>query len=489
MRLYQTPTFPNKKQKMQTLKEKFEKAGQAHVFKFFDELDVAQQNALVEQLKMIDLDELARLNETLVFAENTDAGIDFAKLTPAPYSPLPADKANDPEWANAKKIGEGAIKAGKLAAFVVAGGQGTRLGFNAPKGLYKVTPVKQKSLFQVFAEKILSASKKYGVSIPWIVMTSHINNKATVEFFEENNFFGLDKNDIIFFKQGLMPAVDLNGKIILEDKGKIAMTPDGHGGCLRGMVRSGAIAELKKRGIECVSYFQVDNPLVDIIDPYFVGFHILGKSQMSSKMIAKAYPLEKVGHFCMLDDKLTVVEYSDLPNEYQEQTDENGKLKFIAGSVAIHILDVDFIETLGSSQKEEDRLPFHRANKKIPFVGDDGQPVKPEKPNGVKFEMFVFDALPMAKNPVIIEGFRGDEFSPVKNAEGVDSPLTCKNHQKAQWCRWFAKVGVEIEADADGIPAIDFEVSPLFASNEADFVAKWNALADKPSVENGLYLQ
>ncbi len=473
---------------MQQLKQKFEQAGQAHVFKFFDELSSEQQNALVEQLKMIDLQELDRLNQTLVFAENTETGIDFAKLTPAPYAPLPADKESNPDWAKAKQVGEDAIKAGKLAAFVVAGGQGTRLGFNAPKGLYKVTPVKEKSLFQVFAEKILSASKKYAVSIPWIVMTSHINNAATVAFFEENNFFGLKKEDVIFFKQGLMPAVDLQGKIILEEKGKIAMTPDGHGGCLRGMVRSGAIAELKKRGIECVSYFQVDNPLVDIIDPYFVGFHLLGKSQMSSKMIAKAYPLEKVGHFCMLDNKLTVVEYSDLPNEYQEQTDENGKLKFIAGSVAIHILDVDFIETLGSSQKEEDRLPFHRANKKIPYVDANGQAVKPEKPNGVKFEMFVFDALPMAKNPVIIEGFRGDEFSPVKNAEGLDSPLTCKNHQKAQWNRWFKNVGVEIKSDTEGVPTIDIEVSPLFASNQADFATAWNALQCKPQVENGLYL-
>ncbi|MBO5255775.1 MAG: UDPGP type 1 family protein [Opitutales bacterium] len=474
---------------MQQLKQKFEQAGQGHVFKFFDELDDSQKKALIEQLEMVDLQELDYLNKTLVFAENTEAGIDFEKLLPAPYASLPKDKNTDTKWLEAKQVGEEAIKAGKLAAFVVAGGQGTRLGFNAPKGLYKVTPVKEKSLFQVFAEKILSASKKYGVSIPWIVMTSHINNNATVEFFEANNYFGLNKNDVIFFKQGLMPAVDLNGKIILEDKGKIAMTPDGHGGCLRGMVRSGAIAELKKRGIECVSYFQVDNPLVDIIDPYFVGFHLLGKSDMSSKMIAKAYPLEKVGHFCMLENKLTVVEYSDLPNEYQEQVDENGKLKFIAGSVAIHIVDVNFIEKLGSSQKAEDRLPFHRANKKIPYIDENGTPVKPEKPNGVKFEMFVFDALPMAENPVIIEGFRGDEFSPVKNAEGLDSPLTCKNHQKAQWRRWFANSGVEIEANEDGVPNIDIEVSPLFATNQTDFTKAWNGLEVKPSITDKLYLQ
>lgn len=470
------------------IKQKFANAGQGHVFRFFDELSDEEKNSLVEQLKLIDLDELKNLNEELVFSKQQAASVDFSKLQPAEYKPLPADKTSDAEWAKAKQTGEEAIKAGRLAAFVVAGGQGTRLGFNAPKGLYKVTPVKHKSLFQVFAEKILSASRKYGVSIPWLVMTSHINDAPTRAFFEENNFFGLDKSDVIFFKQGLMPAVDYNGKIIMESKSKIAMTPDGHGGCLRGMCRSGAIDELKKRGVDCISYFQVDNPLVNIIDPYFVGFHILGGSEMSSKMIPKAYPLEKVGHFCTLDGKLCVVEYSDLPKEYQEQRDGNGKLRFIAGSVAIHIVDRDFVEKLGGGSSAQAKLPFHRADKKIPFIDENGNFSKPEKPNGVKFEMFVFDALPMAASPVIIEGFRGDEFSPVKNAEGVDSPLTCKNHQKQQAARWLEKVGVKLEAGAEGVPIFDVEISPLFASNAEDFETKWKEMPDRPNVENGFYI-
>ena len=471
------------------LKEKFTAAGQGHVFKYFDELDEAQKSALTAQLEQVDLDELATLNKELVFGQESSQSIDFSKLSPAPYQALPKDKSSDPLWAKAKEVGEQALRAGRVAAFVVAGGQGTRLGFNAPKGLYKVTPVKGKSLFQVFAEKILSASRKYGVSIPWLVMTSNINDSATRKFFEESNFFGLKKEDVIFFKQGLMPAVDLNGKIILEEKGKIAMTPDGHGGCLRGMCRSGAIDELKKRGIDCISYFQVDNPLVNIIDPYFIGFHIMGGSEMSSKMIPKAYPLEKVGHFCKLGNSLCVVEYSDLPNEYQEKLDANGKLEFIAGSVAIHILDRNFVESLGGANSSAKKLPFHRANKKIPFIDEAGNFVKPDKPNGIKFEMFVFDALPMAKSPVIIEGARGDEFSPVKNAEGVDSPLTCKRHQKAQFARWLKKSGVEIACDGEGVPSIDIEISPLFASNEDDFVERWNALAAKPEIKDGFYLE
>ncbi len=469
------------------LRQKFERAGQGHVFKYFDELDESGKKALLDQLAQVDLGELGELCGSLL-KPGGETRADFSKLTPAPYIPLPESKSSNPKWAEAKKIGESALRAGKVAAFVVAGGQGTRLGFDAPKGLYKVTPVKGKSLFQVFAEKILSASRKYAVSIPWLVMTSQINDAATRRFFEENSYFGLDKNDVIFFKQGLMPAVDKDGKIILEDRGKIAMTPDGHGGCLRAMCRSGAAEELKKRGVECISYFQVDNPLVNIIDPYFIGFHILGKSEMSSKMIPKAYPLEKVGHFCELGGKLTVIEYSDLPAEFQQKLDGDGQLLFRAGSVAIHILDRAFVEKLGGSASDA-KLPFHRADKKIPCLDANGERLKPEKPNGIKFEMFVFDALPMAKSPVIIEGARWDEFSPVKNAEGVDSPLTCKNDQKKQFARWFKEAGSPVDCDETGIPEADIEISPLFASNAEDFAMRWNALANKPPVKSGFYLE
>lgn len=471
------------------LKEQFIQAGQGHVFKYFDELDNSQKQTLLAQLEQVDLQELDSLKKELLEKTDAETLIDYSKLSPAPYIPLPEEKRFSDAWVNAKLVGEDAIRAGKVAAFVVAGGQGTRLGFNAPKGLFKVTPVKEKSLFEVFAEKILSASRKYGVSIPWLVMTSHINDVETRKFFEENNFFGLNRDDVIFFKQGLMPAVDFNGKIILEEKGKIAMTPDGHGGCLRAMCRSGALEELKKRGVECISYFQVDNPLVNIIDPYFIGFHILGKSDMSSKMIPKAYALEKVGHFCIHKKKLCVVEYSDLPKEYQEKLDENGKLLFVAGSVAIHMIDRRFIEKLGGANGGTEKLPFHRADKKIPYIEENGNQIKPDKPNGIKFEMFVFDALPLARSPVIIEGARRDEFSPVKNAEGVDSPLTCKNDQKKQFAHWLKSVNIGLACDENQVPKTNLEISPLFASNEEDFEIKWKALSPKPTVEQNFYLE
>lgn len=475
------------KSTMESLKREFESAGQAHVFKYLDGLSQAQQDSLLSQLSTVDLKELKELVDSLVLNEKVADKLNSDELKPAAFEPLPDEKDSDPKWIKAKQVGESSIKNGELAAFVVAGGQGTRLGFDHPKGLFKVSPVRSKSLFQIFAEKILFAQKKYGVQIPWLVMTSHINDAETRAFFKENSFFGLNPENVIFFTQGLMPAVDKSGKIILAEKAKVAMTPDGHGGCLRAMVKSGAISRLKTMGIKYLSYFQVDNPLVDIIDPYFLGFHILGESQMSSKMIPKAYAGEKVGHFCLRDGNLCVIEYSDLPDELKNKTNPDGSLTFRAGSVAIHILDVDFIELLGSGTCGK-KLPFHRADKKIPYVDDAGNIVKPDSPNGIKFEMFVFDALEFAKNPVIIEGARGDEFSPVKNAEGLDSPATCKRDQKKQFARWLSSAGVNLDYDRDGEPVWDIEISPLFATNKADFLAKWNSLSPKPEVTPGFYL-
>lgn len=470
------------------IREKFEKSGQGHVFKYWGELSDRQKSQLLAQLEEVDLDEIAYLNETLLFANKTESQVDFSKLAPAPYIKYSENKESDPVWQKAKSVGEDAIRAGKLAAFVVAGGQGTRLGYDAPKGTLPISPVKHKPFFQIFAEKIRFAQGKYGVEIPFMVMTSIINHAQICSFFKSNGYFGLNPENVIFFKQGFIPSVDKSGKIILSGKDEIALAPNGHGGCLRAMVRSGAIARLKELGVEYISYFQVDNPLVNIIDPYFLGFHILGGSEMSSKMIPKAYPLEKVGHFCIYNGKLCVIEYSDLPASYQEQLDENGALKFIAGSVAIHILNVDFVEAKGSDDSDC-KLPFHVAFKKVSFVDGNGDIVKPEKPNGYKYEMFVFDALENAKNPVVLEGLRREEFSAVKNKDGLDSPAACKRDQKRQFADWLEAAGVPLERDSDGTPVFDIEISPLFASNKSDFVEKWKAIDKKPEIRDGLFIE
>lgn len=469
-----------------SLIETFNRAGQGHIFAFFERLKPEEQTRLLEEASEVDLGEIDRLTRTLL-AKNAAAGVNLEGLQPAPYEPLPEQGGNAANWAKAKAVGEEALRAGRVAAFTVAGGQGTRLGYNGPKGTFPVTPLKQKTLFQVFAEKIRAAGVRYGRPLHWFIMTSHQNHAATESFFEEHRFFGLDRGRVHFFRQGRMPAVTLDGKVLLETTGSLAMSPDGHGGSLRALERSGALDLMKREGVDTLSYFQVDNPLVRCVDPAFIGWHLLRGSEMSSKMVPKAYPEEKLGHFCVQNGKLVVIEYSDLPMAMQRETDGNGKLRYIAGSIAIHVLDREFIRRMASGG--EAALPFHRADKKIPTVDAAGNPVKPEKPNGVKFEMFVFDALPFAKNPVVIETRRADDFSPVKNAEGVDSPKSCREDQLRQFGRWLKANGAALATDATGLPAQAVEVSPLFGYDEDSFAESWKKLSPRPAVRDGLYLE
>ncbi|MFP4156209.1 MAG: UTP--glucose-1-phosphate uridylyltransferase [Opitutales bacterium] len=471
----------------QSLIESFTQAGQGQVFRFYDELRPTEQEKLLAQAAQIDLSEVSALVEEHVLGAG-DQAFDPEGLEPAPFIPFPGNGGDAGRWAAARKAGAEAISAGRVAAFTVAGGQGTRLGYDGPKGTYPVSPVTGKTLFQVFAEKIARSGERYGTTIPWFILTSEINHEATIAAFEANGYYGLQKESVHFIVQGLVPAVDGEGKILLSDKGTIAMTPDGHGGSLRALVRSGAVKTMQAVGVDVVSYFQVDNPIIQCIDPAFIGFHVLGQSELSSKMVPKAYPLEKVGHFCVQNGVTKVIEYSDMPEAMQEETDPDGSIRFKAGSVAIHIFDREFVARVGGDAAGA-KLPFHRANKKIPFVDGDGNKVTPEEPNGVKFEMFVFDALPLAKNPVIIEAAREDDFSPVKNAEGVDSPQTAKQDQLRMFARWLKAAGVELPTDDTGLPEINFEISPRFAADEADFVAQWPQLDPQPEITEGVVIE
>ena len=464
----------------------FKAAGQAQVFRFFDDLDTRSREKLLKDASGIDLPELEELVKSLLNEETADSD-QFEDLQPAPYVSHPKNGGEATLWKEAIALGEDALRSGRVAAFTVAGGQGTRLGYDGPKGTFPVAPVSGNTLFQIFAHKLRAAEIRYKTSIPWYIMTSAINHDATVAAFEEADYFGLQEEQVMFFAQGRMPAVDFEGNILLESQDTIAMSPDGHGGSLRALVRSGATTDMCGRGVDTISYFQVDNPLVQVIDPAFIGFHLKSQSEMSSKMIPKAYPGEKVGHFCIQNDRMCVVEYSDMPMTMQEEQDEQGRLRFIAGSIAIHILDVGFVDRLGSGRTDA-RLPFHKAVKKIKTVDDSGNEVSPEEPNGVKFEMFVFDALPFAANPVVIETLREDDFSPVKNATGVDSADSSKAAQIRQWTRWLKAAGVELETDETGLPEFQFEVSPLFADSESAFLERWLALPEKPVIKNGIRL-
>jgi UDP-N-acetylglucosamine/UDP-N-acetylgalactosamine diphosphorylase len=442
------------------LREKLKSIHQQNVLRFFDQLGLDSQKKLEAQLRALDLDHIAELAETQV---REKAPLPLPKsIEPVKAYPREANAEHRALYQQAEQRGQELLRQGKIGAFLVAGGQGTRLGYDGPKGEYPVTPVKRKPLFQVFAEQLRAFGRDAGKPIPWYIMTSTANDGPTREFFKQNNYFGYDPKDIFFFEQGMMPAFSMNGEMLLGAKDSLALSPDGHGGSLSALNRSGALEDMRQRGVEHLSYFQVDNPIVHTIDPLFLGLHDLTGSEMSSKTIPKATALEKVGNFVIGDGKLQVIEYSDLPENLALQTNPDGTLRFNAGSIAIHALRRTFIERLNQSGRLE--LPWHRAEKKVPYIDESGNEVKPDKPNAVKLEQFVFDAIPLAKNPIVYTTDRAEEFSPVKNAEGVDSPATSKRDQIRRAARWLEAAGVEV-ATKNGEPDAVIEISPLFATS------------------------
>jgi UDP-N-acetylglucosamine/UDP-N-acetylgalactosamine diphosphorylase len=454
--------------KLQKMKNTLKKYGQSHILAFWDRLEPARQGELLAQIDQMDFAQLDRWKEEFVL--NTSPFKLPDKLAPAPvYTHQPGNVDQRAKYDKARQLGDKLISQGKVAAFVVAGGQGTRLGFDGPKGNFPISPVKNKTLFQIFAEVILAACKKYNTCCPWYIMTSPLNHHQTLDIFAANNYYGLNKNDIFIFQQGTLPNFSLDGKILISDIGTIATSPDGHGGSLRAINNAGALTDMKKRGIEFISYYQVDNPLINIFDPLFIGLHAIDDAEMSSKALTKTGPFEKLGNFCLADGKVSVIEYSDLPESIAEKRNPDGSLAFELGSIAIHIISVGFVERLN---KHGFALPLHRAVKKIPYVDDKGQRVEPKEPNGVKLESFVFDALPLAKKSIILQTIRSEEFGPTKNATGVDSAQTARQMMVDRAASWLESAGVKIPRKADGSPDCVIEISPGFALTREDVAQK-----------------
>jgi UDP-N-acetylglucosamine/UDP-N-acetylgalactosamine diphosphorylase len=282
-----------------------------------------------------------------------------------------------------------------------------------------------------------------------------------------------------------MPAIGYDGKLLLSKKGSLALSPNGHGGSLLALRESGALEDMAARGIEYISYFQVDNPMVHCIDPLFIGLHAMRKADMSAKVLPKRSPMEKLGNVCVANGKTLVIEYSDMPEELAQACNEDGRLKFRAGSIAIHLLSRNFVEKL--TAKGQCALPCHRADKKVSYLDENGQTVKPEAPNAVKLEMFVFDALPLAGNTVILETVRSEEFSPIKNSEGEDSPATCLHDQVRRAAEWLERAGISVPRDADGQIAAAIEISPLYADSAETLAEKVDKELKIPAGQN-LYL-
>ena len=451
-----------------TLSSKLESIGQSTLATYIAGVQGDGADLLFKQLDQFDLEQIAQHIQT--YGPSYTPAPPEDSIAPAPYFAL-----NDTTWDRAlyQKKGEVLIAAGKVACFTVAGGQGSRLGYDGPKGCYPTSCVTNKSLFEMFAQTIYANQRKYNAIIPWYIMTSPLNHEQTIAFFDEHNHFGLDPAAIKFFQQGVMPSFDAaTGDILLSDPAHLATNPDGHGGAYKALHKSGALEDMIARGIEQLSYFQIDNPNAKVIDPVFIGLHAFSpesSGEFSSKMVAKAHAHEKVGVFCRVGETLSVVEYSDLPQELAEMTNDENELMFNAGSVAIHVISVSFINKITTDPNYA--LPFHRAVKKVPYFDPKtGKHVDPSEPNAIKLEQFVFDAIALTDRSIVLETDRVEEFAPVKNATGADSIETSKQLQSQRAANWLSSAGVAIPINDDGSVNAAIELSPLTALCPEDLV-------------------
>jgi len=437
-----------------------EKHSQSHVLKFWDMLTAPQQAGLLSQIEALDFKVIDQIRVLLKAGEQ---GV----VPHATFKPAPVVSLNSGDAAVALTLGEKALRAGQVGVILVAGGQGTRLGFEGPKGTYPLAPVTQASLFEIHARKILALERQYHARIPFYIMTSEGNDADTRRFFEENHYFGLSSDHVKFFTQGTLPAFTPDGRIILESPGKLFSAPDGHGGILAALDRRGMLADMKHRGLSTLYYFQVDNPLVEIADPAFVGRHLHRRADMSLKVCAKRDAGEGLGVTVVRDGRYAVVEYIELTEEQKTARGPDGGLMFKFGSVAIHLFSLDFLIREATAG-----LPLHQAHKKVPFCTDSGITVKPETANAFKFEKFIFDALPDAQEALILEFNREEEFAPVKNAEGNDSPETSRSAMMEKYARWFDACGVKVPRDTRGRISVRIEIDPVYAHNAATLSAR-----------------
>jgi len=414
---------------------------------------------LAAQVAEIDLELVAELCERFVGSEESHQ---LGAVEPADAIALPETEVDRQRDEIARERGEQHLGEGKVALVLLAGGQGSRLGFEGPKGNFPFAPITGRTLFDFFAARIDALRMRYDTALPWFIMTSPVNDAITRETFATADYFGLDPDSVHFMVQGTMPAVDATaGQILLEAPDRVSVSPDGHGGLLGTLRRSGALDLMADSGIETLFTFQVDNPLVRIARPQFLGHHLFAGAEMSSIAVRKTVPEENVGVIAKIDGRAGVIEYSDLPAALANQREADGRLSYWAGSIAIHCIERGFVERLTDGRLG---LPFHRALKKVPHVDASGQLVDPVEPNGIKFETFLFDALPLAHASVTLEAAREEEFSPIKNAEGVDSPQTARVHMNRLYARWFEAAGVPIPVGADGEP-VDLEIDPRVALN------------------------
>jgi UDP-N-acetylglucosamine/UDP-N-acetylgalactosamine diphosphorylase len=446
------------------LLDKLRPAGQEHLLAFWHQLNADQQRQLAQQIDQIDIDLFRDLQAEFRGGASGEkaAKTQWAELAsravPPPAMRLDGSGVRfSPDAARA--VGAELLRAGQVGMILVAGGLGTRLGFDQPKGLYPLGPLSNRTLFQIILEQLLAVTRRYRVRIPLYVMTSPATDEITRHYLAENRWFGLPVDDCTIFCQGTMWATDDRfERILLESPGSLFLGPDGHGGMLAALAKSGCLAEAQQRGIRHFFYGQIDNPLLQVCDELFMGSHVLAGSEMTTQVVPKREPLERVGNVVSIDGKVMVIEYSDLPEEFARQTTAHGTLKLWAGNLAVHALDVDF---LARAAHQKNALPFHQAKKKVRCLNAAGEIIEPDTPNASRFEKFIFDLLPLAKNALVVEADAAEAFAPVKNsdADATDNPSLAKAAMMATDRRRLRAVGVQIPDD------IPVEINPLWADS------------------------
>ncbi len=384
---------------------------QQHIITLLKKLDEAKKQELIEQINNIDFHQLKELYDNtkkeIEIKENKIVAIDY----------LDKEKLSKNETERFNNLGENIIVNGKYAVVTMAGGQGTRLGHTGPKGTFKLDVYgKGKYLFEILAENLKEANKKYNVTIPWYIMTSKENNNATQEFLEKNNYFGYDKNNVMLFEQGELPLMDTDGKLLIGKDLKIKEASDGNGGVFCSLRKTGMLSDMKERGVKWVFIGGVDNVLLKMADVTLLG------------MAIDRNPKERVGVFCKMNGHPKVIEYSELPEKMAEEVDNNGELKFGESHIMCNLFTIDAVEKIS-----KEPLIYHSAFKKNSYVDENGKEIIPTEPNSYKFEAFIFDSFELFDDIAILRGKREDDFAPVKNKEGVDSPKTAKELYEKYW--------------------------------------------------------
>ena len=427
--------------------------GQEHLLAHWKTLPPARQQHLAAQIRRIDFALLATLIRTQ--GPSDDSPSPATRAVPPPAVPMELPGTTHSQQMRA--LGAQTLASGKLGMILVAGGQGTRLGFSHAKGMFPIGPISNRPLFQILIDHLIAIRNRYQTAIPLFVMTSPATHKETTDFLAANDHFGLPQEDLFLFCQGTMPVVDANtGRILQEQPDLLCLSPDGHGGILEAFAREGCLAEASRRGIEHLCYAQIDNPLVQVCDPWLIGCHLHANSEMTTQVIRKQEPLERVGNVVSIDGRLQIIEYSDLPAAAARRRNPDGTLTLWAGNIGVHVFQRQFLERMVASDAG---LLFHQALKRTSFLDAQGNHVTPSEPNSIKFEKFIFDLLPAAQNAIVVEANATTCFAPVKNADGEpkETPASAKQMILEFYANWLATVDIKM---AEGTR---LEINPRFA--------------------------